>query len=123
MTMPLGPEFIDSLADALADRLADVLRKRGEAAEVVDATTLATRLGVSPQWVRDHAEELGGWRLGDGPKAHYRFDAGSAEQALRGAIRQASIEPARPPDSPRSRTANPDLLPVRGPDPTALPPK
>lgn len=82
MTAPLTSEDIDELADAIADRLGDA-SERLVAPAVVDAATLASRLGVSSQWVRDHAEDLGGWRLGDGPKAPYRFDAHTAIRAMR----------------------------------------
>jgi hypothetical protein len=34
----------------------------------------AERLGFSPEYVREHAVELGGVKMGDGPKARWRFD-------------------------------------------------
>ena len=58
--LPVTDEFIEALADALAIRLATARAQQPdalsqEAARGVDAATLAARLGVSPQWVRDHA--------------------------------------------------------------------
>lgn len=115
MTTPFTADFVDALADALADRLAQALGERKLAADVVDAATLAARLGVSAQWVRDHAGELGGWRMGDGPKAPYRFDARTAEQRLRG---RTPVEPDPPTQRPPSPRREAGLLPRRGDDPT-----
>ena len=117
MTRP-SPEFIDALAGALADRLAVAWTEQTGGAEVVDAARLGERLGVSAQWVREHAEDLGGWRLGDGPKAPYRFDADKAEGILRGPAAPDGSESPRPRARLRHRSLNPDLLPVRGDDPT-----
>jgi hypothetical protein len=48
----------------------------------VDATTLATELGVTRSWVYEHRDELGAVRLGAGPKPRLRFDVETASQAL-----------------------------------------
>lgn len=50
---------------------------------MVDSGGLAKLLTVSPGWVRAHAEELGGVRLGGGPKAPWRFDVAEALASLR----------------------------------------
>lgn len=52
-----GPEVDDRIAE-----------------DLVDARRVAQVLAVRPQWVREHAGELGGVRLGDGPKAPWRFE-------------------------------------------------
>jgi len=41
---------------------------------LVDAGTVAAVLGVSRAWVYEHADELGGVRLGGGAKPRLRFD-------------------------------------------------
>jgi hypothetical protein len=43
-------------------------------AGLVDAAALATHLGVSREYVYEHASELGARRLGSGPRARLRFD-------------------------------------------------
>ena len=118
MTSALGRESVDALGEAIADRLAEVWGLRRVTEDVVDASTLAARLGVSAQWVRDHADELGGWRLGSGPKAPYRFHASGAERALRGATRQPEAKPVESSRSRRRTSSRSRLLPVRGDDPT-----
>jgi hypothetical protein len=71
----------------LAEVLADVLVERGlvigSAAggdRVLDATAVANILGRERQWVYDHAEELGAFRYGDGPRARLGFDLHSVER-------------------------------------------
>jgi hypothetical protein len=45
---------------------------------LVDAATLAATLGVSRGAIYAHAEELGGRRIGNGPRGRLRFDLDSA---------------------------------------------
>ena len=128
IALPLSPgeteRFIENLVDALADRIA--AKWSGGAhdgsPEVVGAAALAKRIGASAQWVRDHAEELGGWRLGNGPKAPYRFDVDRAERSLRGSgpERRPLPPPERDMANARRRhmPGTSGLLPVRGDDPT-----
>jgi hypothetical protein len=49
---------------------------------LVDAGTVAAVLGVSRAWVYDHADELGGVRLGDGAKPRLRFDLNAARERM-----------------------------------------
>lgn len=49
---------------------------------LIDASALAVELGVSRDWVYEHATELGALRLGSGPKARLRFDPAVARDAL-----------------------------------------
>src|SRR5690349_13939839 len=57
----------------------------------------ARQLGFSPEYVRDHARELGGVKMGDGPKAQWRFPADLGVRKLT----PASVEKPSPP--PRRR--------------------
>jgi len=43
---------------------------------------LAHRLRVQRPWIYKHRHLLGGQRIGDGPKAPWRFDLDTATQAL-----------------------------------------
>lgn len=61
-----------------------------ERVPLVDAATLAVELGVSRDWVYEHAHELGALRLGSGPKARLRFDPLAARACLAGEKSQAS---------------------------------
>ncbi|MEA2464565.1 MAG: hypothetical protein QOJ98_2312 [Acidobacteriota bacterium] len=72
---------------ALAEVLADVLVERGlvtssadAGGRVLDAAAVAHLLGRERQWVYDHANELGAFRYGDGPRARLGFDLQSIEQ-------------------------------------------
>ena len=49
---------------------------------LVDSTALAGLLGVSRDYVYEHADELGAIRLGSGPKARLRFSVEDAMTCL-----------------------------------------
>ena len=53
------------------------------AGALVDAAQLATTLGVSRAFVYEHADALGGVRLGTGRKARFRFDIERGEAVAR----------------------------------------
>lgn len=92
--------------------------------KVVDAATLADRIGASAEWVRAHYLELGGWRLGHGAKAPYRFDPVEADRIVREWGRKPQDEELAPSKRPASRTRRERtderkrLLSIRGTDPT-----
>jgi hypothetical protein len=74
-------EIVDRLTDAVLARVVDLVRRdavvsRAAGAERwLDAQELAQRLGVSREWVYEHAEELGAKRIGSGPRPRLRFPA------------------------------------------------
>lgn len=49
------------------------------AARFCDVTRLAEHLSMSPDWIYEHAGELGGFRIGEGPRARWRFELVRAE--------------------------------------------
>lgn len=118
----LHPADLELLADLIADRILAGGTVSPDASELVDAAKVARRFGVSVEWVRDHADELGVVRLGDGPRPRLRFDLEQVRRAM--AARQTSDdsppppEPASPPVHARRRrrgaTADAQLLPIRG---------
>lgn len=66
--------------------VAVVTRLRNEQdSQLVDPAELARRLGVHRNFVYAHALELGGVRVGDGPRPRWRFDVRVAKAALDGA--------------------------------------
>ena len=69
-------------------------------------------LGRDRQWVYDHADELGAFRYGDGPRARLGFDASTVEQRKR--RRRRHPEPARQDPRIRGRTSNAALIPYEG---------
>jgi excisionase family DNA binding protein len=77
--MPLSAEDVE----AVARRIVELLRSEAASTfKLVDARELAALLGVSVDYVYEHAAELGALRLGSGRKARIRFDADTARQAL-----------------------------------------
>jgi hypothetical protein len=80
----MHPDDLERLAELVADRIAERLTAPASAPqELLDVKALAKALGVSPTWVYDHAGELGGIKLGRGPKARWRFDIAVARDRMR----------------------------------------
>jgi hypothetical protein len=116
--MRLAPDQLDELADLIAERLRDA---EPAAQCLVDARAVGEAIGMTPAWVREHAAELGGRRLGDGPRPRWRFDleqARTAGAALSLGQRSLAPDPAPQAASRRRRRVAPgagvELLPVRG---------
>lgn len=105
---------LDFLAQRIAARVAELLADRIPPA-LLDAQQVARYLGTDVQFVYEHAAQLGGRRLGDGPKARIRFRLAGVEAALTPIA--ADPPPAatygRPPKSTKAASAAP-LLPIRG---------
>jgi hypothetical protein len=93
-----------------------------ERTPLVDAATLAVELGVSRDFVYEHAAELGALRLGSGPKARLRFDPIAARAALScyGSERSQAPNPAPALESEPVPTARRRRLPARSPQHGAL---
>lgn len=98
----------DADIEAVATRVADLLRVGQASAQLVDATEIARRFGVSRDFVYDHADDLGAVRLGNGPKARLRFDPAKVGRALR----KPTEKPAPQPRRRRTRRSS-SLLPIR----------
>lgn len=109
------------LASAIAERVAELLRGEQSRTQLVDAATLARVLGVSRDCVYAHAVELGGQRIGAGPRGRLRFDLDSALEAWtsRSISResQTTQTPVAAGNSSRRRRqrldSSPELLPIR----------
>ena len=114
-------ELSDATIDAIAERVAAQLRDRDDPPAAADghewltAKQVAERFGVRRDWVYAHARELGGQRLGAGPRPRLRFDARRVAQALRADPAEHSAEtPEKPTPARRSRPRAARLLPIRG---------
>ena len=75
------------LPDAELRRLARLIAKELEALQglqpaVLTAAEVAKQYGLSRGWVYKHAHELGGQRMGNGPKARLRFRARDVQAGL-----------------------------------------
>jgi hypothetical protein len=109
------------LVDAVAARVMALLHAQ-RPARLVDAATLAAKLGVSRDFVYAHASELGAQRIGGGLRGRLRFDLDHALATW--TSRPGSEEPHKP--TPTASTHEParrrrqrmrdcsGLLPVRG---------
>jgi len=79
---------------------------------------VAADLTMSEDWVREHAAELGGIRMGGSPRAPLRFDPRRIGQYKERQQLCAPAPPSRTPQrpGPRHRSRSLDLLdlPVRG---------
>jgi hypothetical protein len=71
--------------EQIANRVAHLLRAEPPPGQKpLTAGQLAHHLGVERTWVYRHRHLLGGERLGDGPKAPWRFDLETAKRGLAG---------------------------------------
>jgi hypothetical protein len=113
-----------ALVEAIARRTAEVvlehLADATPAPRWVDARTLAGCLGVSAEWVRDHAADLGARRLTDSARPRLRFDlarALAAADARSVSKRPQEPAPSKPSAKRRRRPAGDvELLPIRRPN-------
>jgi len=98
--------------EAIACRVVELLRDESRLSAHIDTTAVATMLGVSGDWVREHAAELGAIRIGDNPKGALRFELRRVRAALD--QRRLGGRPAsntrRP--GPARRLHSVDLLPL-----------
>ena len=112
----------ERLAQAIAARTLELLQPVLEAlaagapsGALVDASTLAQQLGVSRQFVYEHAEELGVLRLGAQGRPTLRFDLEAAQRTRQRTADDRSQPQVRPTPTAerRPRLSAPRLLPVR----------
>jgi hypothetical protein len=99
------------LVEAIAHRVVEVLGTPPARHGLVDAATVAAALGVSRHCVYAHADELGGQRIGDGPRGRLRFDLVTALEGWmhRSSRRGSALPEIRNPDR-ESTVAAPDDL-------------
>lgn len=82
---PVGVDLSPKAVEQVAARVAQLLAQGqgAKTSEVLTAGELALRLRVERPWVYRHRRLLGGFRLGNGPKAPWRFDYETAVERLR----------------------------------------
>ncbi len=81
VAVDLSPQAVERVSVRVA-QLLQQRRPQGEP-ELISAGELARRLRVERPWVYRHRALLGGLRIGEGPKAPWRFDYRTAVEALR----------------------------------------
>jgi hypothetical protein len=71
----------DQVADLRQQLGVSIANGRSQSPELVDTATAAKLLGTGTEYVRERAAELGGQKLGNGPKARWRFDPAKLEHS------------------------------------------
>jgi hypothetical protein len=110
------------LVDAIVERVAGLLRETPARGGLVDAAAIAAALGVSRDCIYAHAVELGGERIGNGPRGRLRFDLDQALAAWTACSHSKESHTPKPPaatGNPARRRgqrmdSGPELLPIRG---------
>jgi hypothetical protein len=119
---------LDNLLELGLDGIVERLRApedsspANEAPRLVDARTVADALGCSRDCVYAHAAELGGKRIGDGPRGRLRFDLDHALSAWSACSTSKESQAPQTPvaaggSSHRRRNrlgSSPELLPIGG---------
>jgi hypothetical protein len=101
--IPLGD--LRTIAEVLADVLIErgLVGEQGRPARVLTTADVAAILGRDRRWVYAHAEELGAFRYGDGPKGRLGFDLEVIERWKRerqiAARRPEPVRRGRPPNA------------------------
>lgn len=78
VAVDLSPRTVE----LIAARVVELMRERKPVPELISAGELARLLGVERPWIYRHRHLLGGIRIGEGPKAPWRFDRRRAIEAL-----------------------------------------
>jgi hypothetical protein len=81
VAVDLTPQAVEQVACRVAQLLGHGQRQRTEP-RLLSAGELALCLGVARPWIYKHRRLLGGRRIGEGPKAPWRFDRQTALEAL-----------------------------------------
>jgi hypothetical protein len=102
----LDPDDVWAIANAVVELLASNDLTTG-ARRWLSAGEVATAFGRSPEWVRDHAAELGGRKIG-GPRAPWRFPASCVEHVV-----ETTAPPVRTRTRRRRSRSSVTLLPIR----------
>jgi predicted DNA-binding transcriptional regulator AlpA len=114
----LDPATIEEIAirlsTVIAERVVQVMKTEGITAQGtaatawLDARQVAQRLGVSREWVYEHADELGASRIGTGRRPRLRFPPHVLE------ARAGNRTPAEEASQPAKRRSKPSgLIPIQ----------
>jgi hypothetical protein len=106
----------DIALDLTADQVTDLREQLGVdqvpvGGNLLTAAQMAERIGFSVDYVREHAAELGGRKMGSGPKSQWRFNPADFPGAGKTVEESPTLSPRRRP--PR-RAGSGQLLQSRG---------
>lgn len=83
VAVDLTPQAVERVASRVAQLLTHQQQQQAKEAErLISAGELALHLGVARPWIYKHRHLLGGRRIGQGPKAQWRFNRQTAIEAL-----------------------------------------
>ena len=80
VAVDLTPQAVEQVASRVAQLLGH--QQQRDEQRLISAGELALYLGVTRPWIYKHRHLLGGRRIGEGPKAPWRFDRHTALKAL-----------------------------------------
>ena len=112
----MHPRDLERLAELVADRLAARLTETTQTVrhELVDAAAIARLTGLSRDTIYARAVELGGIRVGSGPRPRLRFDPGRVLRRLEGDGPRSVLAQKPTPNAARRAGSDAELLPIRG---------
>lgn len=82
IAVDLTPQAVEQVAGRVAQLLTHQQQQTKEVERLISAGELALHLGITRPWIYKHRHLLGGHRIGEGPKAQWRFDRRAAIKAL-----------------------------------------
>jgi hypothetical protein len=102
--------------DAIAQRVAAILQSEPlpTREQLMTATDVAARFGVSRTWVYDNAERLGAIRLGTGSRARLRFDPNRVGEFIQAEPNSRERSARRSSPAAACWLGKADLIPIRG---------
>jgi hypothetical protein len=110
MASCLGQDDIE----AIAVRVVELLERQPPGRRALNTEDVAWVLDASTDYVREHAGELAGWRLADGPRGQLRFDAAAVREFIdRRRLPRPPGPRVRRRPGPSRRPDGVELLPVR----------
>lgn len=109
----LAADSIEALAKRLGELLAAPQGEPATMPKKLTAAEISEQWGVSRHWVYEHADELGVYRLGSGPRPRMRFCAEEVAERLGPPSRRASVADWSLPPGLGGRSSLPLTLPQR----------
>ena len=113
----LHPDDREAIARRIAELLRDATPPAASSAQLLTASEVADRFGVSRDWVYEHKATLGAIPMTAGLRPRLRFDPVRVAAALAPPAESARVEAAASQPRRRRRVVVPaaaELLPIRG---------
>jgi Helix-turn-helix domain len=129
MSSVMDVQELELLAEMVANLVVERLGRTVALGPMLDVNEVARYLGVTPAYVYEHAEQLGGVKLPGGKRGRLRFTLAALDAAMSSGSGSGGSEPEkarkrsdsgsrfRKRTGARAQMATVQLLPVRGQDP------